>query len=82
MNLNRTPPQSGELQKDRHARNSSFLATAPLIDPNNTIRASEAIIEIDQIYDTPTDNDPIDNLLLSECLAEKLFYQGYDSDGL
>ena len=82
MNLNITPPQSGELQKDRHARNSSFLATATLIDPNNTIRASKATIEIYRIDDTPTDNAPIDNVPLSESLTEKMFPQGYDSDGL
>ena len=82
MNLNRTSPQSGERQKDRHARKSSFPTTAPLIAPNNTIGASKATIEIDRIDDTPTYNSPIDNLQLSESLAEKLFSQGYDSNGL
>ena len=58
MNLNRTPPQSGERQKDRYARKSSFPTTALLIAPNNTIKASEATIKIDRIDDTPTDNAP------------------------
>ena len=82
MNLNRTSPQSGERQKDRYARKSSFPTTSPLIAPNNTIGASKATIEIDRIDDTPTYNSPIDNLQLSESLAEKLYPQGYDSDGL
>ena len=47
INFNRTLPQSGELQKDRHARKSSFTTTPPLIAPNNTIRESKATIEID-----------------------------------
>ena len=64
INLNRTPTQLGERQKGRHARKSSFPTTSPLIAPNNTIRAREATIEIDQIYDTKTDNAPIDNIPL------------------
>ena len=53
-----------------------------MIVPNNNIKASEATTEIDRIDDTPTDNAPIDNLTLSDSLAEKLFSQGYDINGL
>ena len=59
-----------------------FTTTDPSIASNNIIRARKATIETYQIDDTPTDNSPIDNLSLSESLAEKLFPQGYDSDGL
>ena len=59
-----------------------FTTTDPSIASNNIIRASEATIETDRIDDTQTDNSPIDNLPLSESLAENIFSQGYDIDGL
>ena len=58
------------------------MTTDPLIASNNIIRASKATIETDRTDDTPTDNYPINNLPLSESLAENIFSQGYDIDGL
>ena len=80
MNINRTPPQSGGRQKDIPTHKSLLTTTASLIAPNNTIRASKSTIEIYRICDTPTDNDPIDNIPLSESLAENLFSQGHNRD--